>query len=385
MQTAKLARASNIVTWNKWFMTCMGLWPLNVNNFLYVFFTTYMIIYCSMAVRHLLKHFGQAESIIANLTDNIFLSMIIGKMFICRMSCKDMTKFLKAIKDDFTTHNYTSVQEEMAYLRYNELALIFTKYSMSISAFTATMYYLRTFIINWRQFLTGNFSYDELPYPVQPFFEIKDTTTYACVSAYLFITVPIIICGYAGADAYVLSMVLHICGQYAALAYKVDNLLRHQENYQRNIGNIVIKHRLLITLAEILEKNFTIIFLQQTLGTILLLCLTLFHMITNSEHGDNASVVAFILYTFCVSMTIFGYCYIGDCFINESAALRDAFYNTEWYNNPPSCTKLISICMVRAEKPMVLTAAKFFPLSLSTFTNIVKTSMAYLSILRNFM
>jgi len=72
--------------------------------------------------------------------------------------------------------------------------------------------------------------------------------------------------------------------------------------------------------------------------------------------------------------------------------------------------------MVRAEKPMVLTAGKFFMLSLSTFTNvssskyiinftyivflilllflkyltilflqILKTSMAYLSILRNFM
>jgi len=103
-----------------------------------------------MAIGHLLKHIHQAESIIANLTDNIFLSMIIGKMFICRLSCRDMTKFLKAIKDDFSTHTYGSIQEEMAYLRYNEIALIFTKYSMIMSAFTATLYYLRTFIINWK-------------------------------------------------------------------------------------------------------------------------------------------------------------------------------------------------------------------------------------------
>jgi hypothetical protein len=92
----------------------------------------------------------------------------------------------------------------------------------------------------------GNFSY-LLPYPVHPFFEINDVTTYTCVCIYLFITVPIIICGYAGADAYILSMILHVCGQYAALSCRVDNLLQSHENYQRNIGNIVTKHRVLIT------------------------------------------------------------------------------------------------------------------------------------------
>jgi len=44
--------------------------------------------------------------------------------------------------------------------------------------------------------------------------------------------------------------------------------------YCNNFNN-AIRSRL----AEILENNFNIIFLQQTLGTVFLLCLTLYHAI----------------------------------------------------------------------------------------------------------
>lgn len=93
--------------------------------------------------------------------------------------------------------------------------------------------------------VSGNFSY-ELPYPVHPFFEIEDTPTYVCICIYLALAVPIIVCGYSGPDAYVISMALHICGQYAALSCKVNNLLKDQENYHRHISGIILRHRHLI-------------------------------------------------------------------------------------------------------------------------------------------
>lgn len=64
----------------------------------------------------------------------------------------------------------------------------------------------------------------------------------------------------------------------------------------------------------------------------------------------------------------------------QSAGLREAFYNSDWYNNPPSRTKLISICMIRAEKPSMLTAGKFCMLSLNTFTSVSQRIMCILFI-----
>lgn len=108
-----------------------------------------MIIYCTMGVGHLIKYFNQPERIVQNLTDNIFLAMLLGKMFICRRSCKIMAKFLKAIENDFLTETYNSIQEKMAFLYYNYMALTFIKVSIILSGFTATVYYFKTFFINW--------------------------------------------------------------------------------------------------------------------------------------------------------------------------------------------------------------------------------------------
>ncbi|KAG5333438.1 OR4 protein, partial [Acromyrmex heyeri] len=321
-----------------------------------------------MGAGHLIKNFDQPEVIVANLTDNILFGMILGKMFICKRNCEIMIEFLKSIEIDFTTRMYDNVQEKMAYLYYNKIALLFVKISTSLAGIAATMYYLRTFFENWSAIVSGNFSY-KLPYPVHPFFEIKDTPTYICMCVYLALGIAIIVCGYAGPDAFVLSMTLHVCGQFAVLSCKVNHLLRDNENYHRHISNIVLRHYHLIRLAEILENNFNIICLQQTLGTLLLLCFTVYHIISTSAYGDETTLLAFALYVSCVISTILGYCYIGECLIIESTALREAFYNSNWYNNPPSTSKLINICMVRSEKPLMLTAGKFCVLSLNTFTS----------------
>ncbi|XP_071637389.1 odorant receptor 13a-like isoform X2 [Temnothorax longispinosus] len=344
MQSADLAQASKILIWNKRFMSFLGLWPCKVNQPLFVFLIVYMIIYCIMAAGHLMKNINQPERVVANLTDNVAFVMIMGKMFICRRSCEIMAKFLKSIEIDFSTEAYDNVREKMAYLYYNDIALVFIKYTTFLTGVSSIWYYFRRVLGNWNA-----------------------------------------ICGYAGLDAFVLSMVLHVCGQFAALSCKIDNLLRDHENYHRHISNIILRHRHLIKLAGILEDNFNLICLQQTLGTVFLLCFTLYHMITTLEHAEKATVVSFLLYVCGVLSTYLAYCYISECLITESTRLRETFYNSDWYNNPPSRTKLISICMSQAEKPLTLTAGKFYMLSLNMFTNIVKTAMAYLSVLRQFM
>ncbi|KAI4475993.1 hypothetical protein M0804_013951 [Polistes exclamans] len=71
-----------------------------------------------------------------------------------------------------------------------------------------------------------------------------------------------------------------------------------------------------------------------------------------------------------------------------SMSLSNAFYRYEWYTISPNNLKMINICMLRMKKPQQLTSGKFFILSLTTFTDvsisfILKTSMGYLSVLRN--
>lgn len=96
---------------------------------------------------------------------------------------------------------------------------------------------------------SGNFSY-ELPYQVYPFFQIEDMRTYIGVCVYLVIAVPMIVSSFAGPDAFVLSMALHVCGQFAALSCKVENLLKDNVNYRRYVREIILKHYELIELSS---------------------------------------------------------------------------------------------------------------------------------------
>lgn len=94
--------------------------------------------------------------------------------------------------------------------------------------------------------ISGNFSIGELPYPIEPPFEVKDSFTYMYICIYLALVVLLIICGYGAPDAFVLSMTLHICGQFAALSCKIDHLLKDRRNYHRHINDIIVRHQQLI-------------------------------------------------------------------------------------------------------------------------------------------
>jgi len=60
-----------------------------------------------------------------------------------------MAKFLKDIESDFSAGMYDNVQEKMAYLHYNEIALIYIIFSTGLAGITAPIYYFRTFLENW--------------------------------------------------------------------------------------------------------------------------------------------------------------------------------------------------------------------------------------------
>ncbi|XP_035742390.1 odorant receptor 22c-like [Vespa mandarinia] len=109
------------------------------------------------------------------------------------------------------------------------------------------------------------------------------------------------------------------------------------------------------------------------------------HSENSKETKDNLQSFLFFVYISSVICTLFIYCFIGECFIQESSNFGNAIYNYDWYNLPVTESKFFLICMIRSKKPQFLTSGKFAVLSLSIFTDILKTSMGYLSVLRTFL
>ncbi|XP_011063847.1 PREDICTED: odorant receptor 59b-like [Acromyrmex echinatior] len=75
------------------------------------------------------------------------------------------------------------------------------------------------------------------------------------------------------------------------------------------------------------------------------------------------------------------YCAVGEILVSQCEGVYQAAYKYKWYNLEPKKAKNLMMIMIRANKSLYLTAGKLFPMTMSTFCNLLKTSGGYVSVL----
>jgi hypothetical protein len=55
----------------------------------------------------------------------------------------------------------------------------------------------------------------------------------------------------------------------------------------------------------------------------------------------------------------------------QSLGVQKAAYECSWYNRSQSLKKLLQFIIMRAKKPVRMTAGKFYNLSLETFADVI--------------
>ncbi|XP_015607549.1 odorant receptor 2a [Cephus cinctus] len=86
------------------------------------------------------------------------------------------------------------------------------------------------------------------------------------------------------------------------------------------------------------------------------------------------------MYEFLIVFVLFSHCVVGQYLYLESVNIHDAFYNCKWYDMSREDKTIIKFCIARSQQPLCLTAGQFGTFSLEMLTNVLKTSMAYLSL-----
>ncbi|XP_046837411.1 odorant receptor 13a-like [Vespa crabro] len=234
-------------------------------------------------------------------------------------------------------------------------------------------------------FITNSTSEYKLPYKIKPLLKPYDAKTYAFGCIHEFLRILMIISANSGTDCLLASTGFHLTGQLAILNCRAKEILKETDVSQQGIHKIILRHHRLIRLADILEDSFSVVICQQLLGTTIQICISSYQILSSLAVLEGIGIIIFGLHIFVLLSTLFTYCYIGDCLIEESTNLCLALYHCDWYELSTIDMKSIYICMIRSRKPLQLTCAKFCVISLRTFTIVMKTSMAYLSVLRTFM
>ncbi|KAL6445333.1 hypothetical protein ACFW04_002268 [Cataglyphis niger] len=102
------------------------------------------------------------------------------------------------------------------------------------------------------------------------------------------------------------------------------------------------------------------------------------------DDGGNISfvricwLVSVLINTF-VHMCV--YCVVGEILIEKCEGICYAAYEYAWYTLKPNEARSLMLIMIRAERPLYITAGKIFPMTLSLFCSLIKTSAGYISVL----
>ncbi|KAL2716805.1 odorant receptor 13a-like [Vespula squamosa] len=191
---------------------------------------------------------------------------------------------------------------------------------------------------------------------------------------------------YSVVDTFVATLVLHVCGQLANLRHELINLRREtSEEFHEKLGHIVKKHDYLNEFTETIENSFNAMLLIQMLGCTITLCLesfqTLEFLTGEKDKFFLLELGCTIFYVCYILIQLYLYCYVGEKLLSESTGIADAAYECEWYNLSPNEAKCLILIMRRARSPLRITAGKFCSFNHELFSEVVRTSMSYLSVL----
>lgn len=155
---------------------------------------------------------------------------------------------------------------------------------------------------------------------------------------------------------------------------EVDNAL-----VNKWLAHCVKHHIAILDFIGLVERNFSIGYLMQFCGSIIVICNVGFQLV----HAEATShVIAMGMYFMAMLTQLILYCWLGNELLLESTTIQDSCYLSDWINFDTKVRKTLFIIMERSKRPVYLTAGKFANLSLDSFKSILKSAYSYFALMQ---
>ncbi|XP_077264579.1 uncharacterized protein LOC143898756 isoform X2 [Temnothorax americanus] len=190
---------------------------------------------------------------------------------------------------------------------------------------------------------------------------------------------------YIASSTYFMTLTQHVCGMCELLGYRAERLfcvVRDEatcgliEKSQISYGNMAVfvrQHYNIIQFVDIIETCHTVQFLMDLTGIVILMSLTLIQVLTISSFELAIRSVGVSITSLCY---LFMVCYMGQRITDVSSSICDKIFKSTWYDAVVSEQKALLMIIMRRYHPLILTACKFYVMSLQNF-GMVRKKYAY--------
>ncbi|KOX67234.1 Odorant receptor 43a, partial [Melipona quadrifasciata] len=179
---------------------------------------------------------------------------------------------------------------------------------------------------------------------------------------------------------------LHMCSLMRTLTNKMKELSDQSDMsesaVQEKIADIVEHRTKIKRFSTNLDRIIPSICFFEMIDDTLIVCSLGYCIIMDWEDSNAISIVIYLTIQTSCTLSNFAMCYIGQLFIDESETVRRTCSTLNWYRFPMNKARYLVLVIIISNYRIKITAAKVVEVSLATFTDIMKTSMGYLNVLR---
>ncbi|XP_039307775.1 odorant receptor 49b [Solenopsis invicta] len=203
--------------------------------------------------------------------------------------------------------------------------------------------------------------------------------TYMSQSIYIILAV----LSYIGIDHFLGLLVFHLSGQLDILKNRLTYLHKYINSHEM-LKECIKKHIRLLRAIAIIEDTYNIILLSLFAYFAILFAFYGFRIMNLFDKGNGLSLSRLIFFAstiFNLFINMFLYCALGEFLVAQCNEIYNAASNNEWYSLDPKITQNLLFLLIRGSKPVYLTAGKVFPMTMTTFCSLIKTSVGYISVL----
>nr|XP_012223384.1 PREDICTED: LOW QUALITY PROTEIN: odorant receptor 46a, isoform A-like [Linepithema humile] len=194
-----------------------------------------------------------------------------------------------------------------------------------------------------------------------------------------------------GTETLVFGLFLQTCAQLEIFETRLHKLiinrtskyLKHvsaSSDKKKEIISEYIRHHLSIyKFAKTVNVIFNQALFVQFFGSIIVLCTSVYYL---ASHITETESVTLVVYTICMFVQIYVYCWSGNEVILKSMSIGDAIYRMNWPFLSINEKKELLMIMIRSSSPIKFTSSFLITLSLQSYTNILKTSYSAFNVLQ---
>ncbi|XP_071641302.1 odorant receptor 4-like isoform X2 [Temnothorax longispinosus] len=177
---------------------------------------------------------------------------------------------------------------------------------------------------------------------------------------------------------------MHACGQLNVMHTWLNELAEEKKNHlaDKKLAVVVKHHWRVLSFVQQIESIMHKACLGEVMGCTINMCLLGYYIIMTLNAFNGAKILSYFFAYICIGVNIFILCYIGEILTEQCKKVGEIAYMTNWYKLPHKTALGLILIIMQSNHVIKITAGKLVLLSITTFGDIIKTSTAYLNILR---